>query len=224
MTRGIRRTILTINRAIMTSASAASVSTDMLHFETQLWNEGFSRVMGLDEAGRGCLCGPVVAAGVILKPGHGLEVEGVRDSKTLTERRRQELAARIRDEALFWVVRESSVEEIDRWNILQASLLAMRRCAEEATATPDYLLIDGNRFHAGLVPHQCVVKGDARSLSIAAASILAKVHRDALLMDLDARHPQYGWARNKGYATRDHYEAIREHGITPHHRRSFRLE
>lgn len=194
---------------------------ELLAIERSLWSEGYSRIMGLDEAGRGCLCGPVVAAGVVLRPGDG--IPGVDDSKALTPGKREELSAVIQEKALFWAVRELPPGEIDRLNILRASLTAMAQCAEAEGADPDYLLVDGNRFHPVLVPHRCVVGGDASSMSIAAASILAKVHRDRIMVELDAACPEYGWARNKGYPTREHYAAIQAHGVTPHHRRSFRL-
>lgn len=196
-------------------------SRDLLTIERSLWSEGYSRVMGLDEAGRGCLCGPVVAAGVVLRPGDG--IPGVDDSKALTPGKREKLSAIIKEAALFWTVRELPPAEIDRMNILRASLTAMAQCAEAEGAEPDYVLVDGNRFQPMLVPHECVVGGDASSMSIAAASILAKVHRDRIMVELDAVCPGYGWARNKGYPTREHYAAIETLGVTTHHRRSFRL-
>lgn len=205
----------------MKAHDEAGSAVDLLAIERSLWSEGYGRVMGLDEAGRGCLCGPVVAAGVVLRPWDG--IPGVDDSKALSPGRREELCAVIQEKALFWSVRELPPDEIDRMNILRASLTAMAQCAEAEGADPDYLLVDGNRFHPVLVPHKCVVGGDASSMSIAAASILAKVHRDRIMVELDAAFPGYGWARNKGYPTREHYAAIEEHGITPLHRRTFRL-
>lgn len=194
---------------------------DLLHFEKTLWNEGFNRVMGLDEVGRGCLAGPVVAAGVILK--EGTELPGVRDSKVLTSEKRDELSILIREKALFWTVQQCSVEEIDKLNILWASIRAMQRCAETEGAEPDYLLVDGNRFTASLTPCQCLVKGDDRSLSIAAASILAKTYRDQLMAELGNKYPEFGWEKNAGYPTRMHKEALIQYGYTELHRQSFRL-
>lgn len=189
--------------------------------EALLGEQGFRRIMGLDEVGRGCLAGPVTAAGVILDATR--IPPGIRDSKTVPEAEREALAERIREAAVFWVVMDASVEEIGRLNILHASLLAMRRCAEAPGADPDFLLVDGNRYGASLIPHQCLVKGDARSVSIAAASILAKCHRDALMRRLHAEYPAYGWHRNVGYPTPAHRKAIAAHGPTPWHRPGFKL-
>ncbi len=166
------------------------ISTEI---EQQLWGEGFNRVMGLDEVGRGCLAGPVVAAGVILRP--GTTIKGVRDSKKLTEKERVELAEIIKSESLFWTVKEGSLEEIERLNILWASLHTMQKCVEESGADPDYLLVDGNRYTTSLIPYTCVVKGDDKSVSIGAASILAKVYRDELMKKLDKEFPEFGWKK-----------------------------
>lgn len=195
---------------------------DRYHFEKKLWGEGFERVMGLDEVGRGCLCGPVVAAGVILKPNSRLNPD-ITDSKKLTGRRREELVEEIKSEALYWVIKECSPTEIDRLNILNASIQAMVKCSEEPGADPDYLLIDGNRFTTHLVPNSCIVKGDDRSVSISAASIIAKVHRDRYMMNLHNKYPFYGWDRNVGYPTKKHFEGLSTHGYTSHHRKSFKL-
>lgn len=176
--------------------------------------------MGLDEVGRGCLSGPVVAAGVILPPGSG-NVE-YRDSKSLTAKKRERLAAEIRSKALFCAVRQCEPGEIDRHNILRASLMAMQRCVV-AGGDPDFLLVDGNRFGSSTIPLRCVVGGDRLSASIAAASIVAKVYRDALMRELHREYPWYGWDRNAGYPTREHYDGLFRHGYPPHHRRSFRL-
>lgn len=196
--------------------------TSLYYNESRLWSEGYLRVMGLDEVGRGCLCGPVVAAGVILKPGSRLHEE-IQDSKTLSKRKRQELAKTIRCEAEFFVVRECSAKEIDQLNILKASITAMVRCAESEGASPDYLLVDGNRFTNSLIPYSCIVKGDSRSVSIAAASILAKVHRDEWMLKAHLEYSHYGWNRNVGYPTKEHYLALEAFGITPYHRKSFKL-
>jgi ribonuclease HII len=190
-----------------------------LKFEERLWAQGFRRVMGLDEVGRGCLAGPVVAAGVILDPDR--IPKGLHDSKQLPVKERMRLDEEIRATALFWAVREGSVSRIDSMNILWASIETMRECAEDPDAAPDYLLVDGNRYAPSLIPVQCVVKGDSLSASIAAASILAKQHRDALMARLHEEHPQFGWDRNVGYPTIEHRRALVEHGPTPWHRTSF---
>lgn len=191
-------------------------------FERKLWDEGFKRIMGLDEVGRGCLCGPVVAAGVILKPNSRLN-SGISDSKKLTNRQREELADEIKEHSLFWAIKECSPREIDRLNILRASIQAMVHCTEQSGGNPDYLLIDGNRFTNHLVPHSCIIKGDDRSVSIAAASIIAKVYRDRYMSELHLQYPFYGWDKNVGYPTKKHFEGLNEYGYTKHHRRSFKL-
>ena len=178
--------------------------------------------MGLDEVGRGCLCGPVVAAGVIFSPGYEPPA-GLRDSKKLTRENRERLAKEIRETCLFWSVQCVSHQQIDRINILRASLLAMQQCVEAAEPAPDILFIDGNQPLNLLIPQQTMVKGDDRSATIAAASVLAKVFRDDWMQKLHKEFPQYGWDRNVGYPTREHREALREHGPTPYHRMSFRL-
>lgn len=190
-------------------------------FEKRLWDQGFKRVMGLDEVGRGCLAGPVVAAGVIFEPGN--EIEGIRDSKKIPEKERLRLADLIKEKALFWTVQEGSIEEIDRLNILWASISAMQKCAEIENADPDYLLVDGNRYSASLVPYTCIVKGDDKSISIGAASILAKTYRDTMMKELGQKFPEFGWESNVGYPTPKHKKAVTEFGYTRHHRRSFKL-
>lgn len=177
---------------------------------------------GTDEAGRGCLAGPVVAAAVILPPGfrHPL----LNDSKQLTAKCRDELRIIIEKEALAWAIGSASPEEIDEINILQASFLSMARAISKLPVTPEHLLVDGNRFSNPTgIPHTCIVKGDSKLSSIAAASILAKTHRDELMMLLHLEFPQYGWNKNKGYPTEFHRKAIEKNGITPWHRKSFRL-
>jgi len=177
---------------------------------------------GCDEAGRGCLAGPVVAAAVIL-PLH-VRIPGLDDSKKLTPARREALRPLIEERALAWAVAAIEPQDIDAINILRASFMAMHRAIDALQQRPDHLLIDGNRFiaYAGL-PHTCLIKGDGRFRSIAAASILAKTHRDALMIRLHGEHPEYGWAVNKGYPTLDHREALDRMGPCAHHRRSFRL-
>ncbi len=189
-------------------------------FEEHLWEQGYKRIMGLDEVGRGCLAGPVVAAGVILDPKN--IPNGLHDSKQTPFRERERLRAEIIRTALFWTVREGTVERIDTMNILWASIATMRDCAEDPLAAADYLLVDGNRYSAGLIPHQCIINGDSLSASIAAASILAKQYRDELMSALHEQHPQYGWNRNVGYPTAEHRKALAEHGATIWHRRHFK--
>ena len=176
---------------------------------------------GCDEAGRGCLAGPVFAAAVILPKNfqHPL----LNDSKKLTENQRNLLRPIIEKEAIAWAVAQVDPKEIDKINILNASFLAMHRAIDQLKTTPSLLLIDGNRFNAHQhIPHQCIVKGDSKFLSIAAASVLAKTYRDDLMENLAKKFPQYAWSSNKGYPTKSHRSAIRTHGPTVHHRRSFR--
>ncbi|WP_171205261.1 ribonuclease HII [Ruegeria sp. HKCCA0235A] len=188
--------------------------------EQALLDRGHCRIAGVDEVGRGPLAGPVVAAAVILNP--QAIPKGLNDSKKLTARRRAALDAEIRHSAEF-AVAEASVAEIDEINILRASHLAMLRAVEALTPAPDFLLIDGNMIPRGLkTPSQAVVKGDARSVSIAAASILAKNWRDQVMVDLAQQHPGYGWETNAGYPSKQHKEALQNLGVTPHHRRSFK--
>lgn len=177
---------------------------------------------GCDEAGRGCLAGPVVAAAVILPP--KVRLPGLDDSKKLTAADRERLRPLIEERAIAWCVASASIEEIDRINILHASFLAMHRAIAGLQQLPEALLIDGDRFTPFTgIAHHCLIKGDGRFRSIAAASVLAKTHRDALMGTLHAEHPQYAWNVNKGYPTPDHRAAIAAHGATPHHRSSFRL-
>lgn len=177
-------------------------------------------VCGVDEAGRGPLAGSVVAAAVILDPDH--PIVGLADSKKLSAKVRERLAQEIRTRALAWAIGEASVEEIDQVNILQATFLAMRRAIEGLSLVPAHALIDGNRVPPGLIcSAEAIVKGDAKEPAISAASILAKTHRDAQLLELDRLYPQYGFARHMGYPTAAHLEALRLHGPSPMHRRSF---
>lgn len=190
--------------------------------ESALWRRGLPRIAGVDEAGRGCLAGPVVAAAVVLAP--DAHIDGLDDSKKLTPAARETLFEAIIADALAVGIGQGSPAEIDELNILHASLEAMRRAVRNLALAPDYLLIDGNRPIADAPwPQETVVKGDARSLSIAAASIVAKVTRDRLMVRLHDDYPEYGWAGHKGYPTASHYAALRTHGPSPHHRRSFRL-
>jgi len=177
---------------------------------------------GCDEAGRGCLAGPVFAAAVILPTDfkHPL----LNDSKKLTEKQREVLRPIIQEEAIAWAVGSYSPKEIDEVNILNASFLSMHRAIEQLTTTPTSLLIDGNRFNAySDIPHHCIIKGDGKYLSIAAASVLAKTYRDDLMKKLAVDYPEYGWQQNKGYPTKAHRAAIKEYGATEHHRMTFKL-
>lgn len=177
---------------------------------------------GCDEAGRGCLAGPVFAAAVILPEGYCNEL--LNDSKKLTEHRRDELRAIIERDALAWAVGVVTAEEIDHINIHNASFLAMHRAVDALTVRPEHLLIDGNRFKPYHdTPHTCIVKGDGKMMSIAAASILAKTHRDEFMVRIHEEFPQYAWNINKGYPTKAHRAAISQYGPSPYHRKSFRL-
>jgi ribonuclease HII len=177
------------------------------------------RLAGVDEVGRGPLAGPVVAAAVILDPRRPLE--GLKDSKQLSERRREELDAQIRERALAWALGRAEVHEIDRINILQASLLAMQRAVAALTVAPELVLVDGNRCPRLDYPSQAVVKGDTLVPAISAASIIAKVARDREMVELDRRYPGYGLAKHKGYPSKAHLSALQDLGVTPVHRRSY---
>jgi ribonuclease HII len=175
---------------------------------------------GCDEAGRGCLAGPVYAAAVILPKDFYLE--DLNDSKKLTHQQREKLRPIIEKEAIAWAVGVVDHEEIDRINILNASFLAMHRAIEQLSVQPEYLVIDGNRFKAyPQIPHSCIIKGDGKYLNIAAASVLAKTHRDELMAKLDVDYPHYNWKKNKGYPTISHRRAIIEMGSSPFHRKTF---
>src|SRR5271167_2007009 len=187
-------------------------------YERDARQHGWQRIAGLDEAGRGSLFGPVVAGAVILNPKR--RIVGLDDSKKLAPERRRELSLRIHEHALAWAVAEIDASRIDAWNIYQASRQAMTAALQQLSIQPDYLLIDAMQLDV-LIEQKSLIKGDARSVSIAAASILAKTHRDARMEEWDVVYPQYGLARHKGYATPDHLEALRQHGPSPLHRHSF---
>ncbi len=189
------------------------------NIEISFGNKGYKAICGVDEAGRGPLAGPVYAAAVILPA--GLEIEGLNDSKKLTERKREALYDVIVSSAISYSIASASVEEIEQLNILNASQLAMRRAVSALDMKADFALIDGNVSRGFEIPTQTVVKGDALSPSIAAASILAKVTRDRYCIELDKKYPEYGFAKHKGYGTKAHYEAIRLHGVCDEHRISF---
>ncbi len=192
----------------------------MYTFETMLREKGCMAVCGIDEAGCGPLAGPVYAAAVILDPRD--PIEGVDDSKKLSEKKREALYDQITRRARAWAVASASAEEIDQINILQARLLAMRRAVERLNTVPDYALVDGNRDPAiPDIPTLLIMGGDGKSASIGAASILAKVTRDRRMLELDAQYPQYQFARHKGYPTKLHVEKLLEYGPCPEHRQSF---
>lgn len=178
------------------------------------------KIAGVDEAGRGPLVGSVVAAAVILDPDN--PIEGLNDSKKLSEKKREKLFIEIQEKALAWAIAEASAAEIDEHNILQASLLAMRRAVEALNLHPDHVLVDGNKVPQGLMMScEAVVGGDALHAEISAASILAKVSRDRQMLEMDQKYPQFGFAKHKGYPTKAHFEAIALHGVIDEHRRSF---
>lgn len=186
--------------------------------ENQVKSNGFKFVCGVDEAGRGPLAGPVCAAAVILNE----EIEGLNDSKKLSEKKREALFDEIKEKALSYSIAFASVEEIEEHNILNATYLAMNRAIEGLNVKADFALIDGNRVPTGItVPCETVVKGDAKSCSVAAASILAKVTRDRLMLEEDEKYPQYNFKKHKGYGTKEHTDAILKYGLSPIHRPSF---
>ena len=187
--------------------------------EKVCFEKGYQYVCGVDEAGRGPLCGPVFAAACILPL--DLEIEGLNDSKKLTEKKREKLFDVIKEKALAYCIASASVEEIDATNILEADLLAMRRAIDGLEIKADFALIDGNINRDFQIDSAAIVKGDATSMSIAAASILAKVARDRICVDLDREYPQYGIAKHKGYGTKAHMDALRQYGPSPIHRKKF---
>ena len=200
------------------------MTVDLWTYEREQWNTGLTALCGVDEAGAGPLAGPVYAAAVILP--RELDLPGLNDSKKLTPKRREALYGRIVETAVAWSVASVSAAEIDELDILNARMLAMNRAIEGLSVTPDLCLIDGNRDHGSSVaiaaPHRCLVGGDGKSASIAAASILAKVGRDRYVTEvLDREYPQYRFAKHKGYGTKLHYELLDRYGPCPEHRRTF---
>ncbi len=187
--------------------------------EMEIRTKGFTAVCGIDEAGRGPLAGPVVAAAVILP--EGIQLPGVNDSKKITEKKREILFDFVKEHALAYGIGEASETEIDEINILQATFLAMRRAVEALQLPADYALVDGNRIQGLPIPAETVIGGDGKVLSIAAASILAKVTRDRYMRDMAAQYPEYGFEKHKGYGTKAHYSAIEQYGICPLHRKTF---
>ncbi len=193
--------------------------TELWELENEIYAEGYKLICGVDEAGRGPLAGPVYAAAVIL-PRNAI-IEDLNDSKKLTEKKREALFAVITEQALTYGIASASVEEIEEFNILNATFLAMNRAIGKLDPVPELALIDGNRNTGITVPSRCVVKGDSRCADIAAASILAKVSRDRYMLTLAEEYPQYHFEQHKGYGTKLHYEALREYGPSPEHRPSF---
>lgn len=189
--------------------------------EQTYWNQGITRIAGVDEAGRGPLAGPVVAAAVIFPQRQA--IEGVDDSKKLSEKKREELFEAIHREALSVGIGIVDHKQIDKLNILQASNVAMRMAIANLTVAPELALVDGNSFRHDHLRYENIIDGDAQCFSIAAASIIAKVTRDRLMLELDRQYPSYGFARHKGYCTKEHVEAIKAHGYCEIHRKTFRL-
>ena len=190
-----------------------------LEYENKAIEDGYKIICGVDEAGRGPLAGPVYAAAVILPPGH--IVEGVNDSKKISEKKRELLFEKIVDECLCYNIGVATEQEIDEINILQATFLAMRRAVEGLEIMPDIALIDGNRKPGLNIAEQEIIKGDAKSASIAAASIIAKVSRDRYMLEMAEKYPEYQFEKHKGYGTKLHYEMLEKYGISPIHRKTF---
>ena len=193
--------------------------SELWTIENEIYESGIKVLCGVDEAGRGPLAGPVCAAACILP--RGLEIPGLNDSKKLTEKKREELFAIITGEALSYGIAFASVEEIEEYNILAATFIAMNRAIAQLEPAPELALIDGNRTKGIEIPAQCIVKGDARCADIAAASVLAKVTRDRYMLKMAGKYPEYHFEQHKGYGTKLHYEALREYGPSPIHRMSF---
>lgn len=194
--------------------------TPTFEYEEQYWQQGITSLAGIDEVGMGALAGPVVAAAVIFP--EGCTIEGLKDSKQLSAKKRESLVSDIKEQALAWAIAEASVEEIEKINIRQASHLAMKRSIENLDTTPDLLLIDGNpaQIHSN-IPTSNIIKGDSISCSIAAASILAKVYRDNIMVEIAQELPAYQFDSHKGYASKAHKEALETYGVTPYHRRGY---
>lgn len=216
---GVRRLVVERRRRDARARAERERRIKLLYFERRIWDQGLAKVAGVDEAGRGCLAGPVVAAAVILPP--DCDIDGLDDSKKLSRTRREDLCGQIEGQALAIGVGQVEADEIDRLNILQASLKAMRLALEDLGVAPDRVLIDGHVPAKSPYPEQAIVDGDARSLSIAAASIVAKVRRDHLMCAYADRYPEYGFASHKGYGSAEHLAALSAHGPCPLHRRSF---
>lgn len=202
----------------MTEKESERLDT-MLEFERELYSKGITLIAGVDEAGRGPLCGPVVAAAVILNPNE--KIAGVNDSKKLTEKKREELFSVIKEKAIAYSVGIVDEKTIDEINILEATRLAMKKAVEGLKEVPGHVLVDAEKHVPINIPYTPIIKGDAKSESIAAASIIAKVTRDHMINELDKKYPEYHFAKNKGYGTREHIAAIKEHGLCEIHRKTF---
>lgn len=202
----------------MTEKESERLDT-MLEFERELYSKGITLIAGVDEAGRGPLCGPVVAAAVILNPNE--KIAGVNDSKKLTEKKREELFSVIKEKAIAYSVGIVDEKTIDKINILEATRLAMKKAVEGLKEVPGHVLVDAEKHVPINIPYTPIIKGDAKSESIAAASIIAKVTRDHMINELDKKYPEYHFAKNKGYGTREHIAAIKEHGLCEIHRKTF---
>lgn len=202
----------------MTEKESERLDT-MLEFERELYSKGITLIAGVDEAGRGPLCGPVVAAAVILNPNE--KIAGVNDSKKLTEKKREELFSVIKEKAIAYSVGIVDEKTIDEINILEATRLAMKKAVEGLREVPGHVLVDAEKHVPINIPYTPIIKGDAKSESIAAASIIAKVTRDHMINELDKKYPEYHFAKNKGYGTREHIAAIKEHGLCEIHRKTF---
>lgn len=202
----------------MTEKESERLDT-MLEFERELYSKGITLIAGVDEAGRGPLCGPVVAAAVILNPNE--KIAGVNDSKKLTEKKREELFSVIKEKAIAYSVGIVDEKTIDKINILEATRLAMKKAVEGLKEVPRHVLVDAEKHVPINIPYTPIIKGDAKSESIAAASIIAKVTRDHMINELDKKYPEYHFAKNKGYGTREHIAAIKEHGLCEIHRKTF---
>ena len=216
---GVRHLVVERRRRDLREQAESERRVKLLYFERRLWEQGASLIAGVDEAGRGCLAGPVVAGAVVLAP--DCVISGLDDSKKLSPSRREGLFAELTEHAVYVGVGQVEAEEIDRLNILQASLKAMRLALEDLGVVPDRVLIDGHMPAKSPYPEQAIIDGDARSLSIAAASIIAKVTRDRLMCDYAGLYPEYGFAGHKGYGSAEHMAALTAHGPCPLHRRSF---
>lgn len=216
---GARAVLAAVERRRAANRAEGQRLRRLLAFEAPLWAQGVARVAGVDEAGVGPLAGPLVAAAVILPP--DLRPRGLDDSKKLDEAARDRLAAEVKAGAVAWAVGVATPEEVDAMNPYQAGLAAMRRAVEGLAVAPQHLLVDARTVPGVAVPQQGIVKGDAKSLSIAAASVVAKTTRDAMMVEAEARWPGYGFARHKGYGAPEHLEALRRLGPCPIHRRSY---
>jgi ribonuclease HII len=216
---GARQILDAVARRRFDNRSEGQRLRKLLQYETALWSGGVLHVAGVDEAGMSPLAGPVAAAAVVFAP--GFRLVGIDDSKKLDATKRERLALEIKEHAVAWAVGYAEVDEIDTINIYWAGLLAMRRAVEGLSVAPEHVLLDARRLKELTVPQQRIVKGDSKSLTIAAASILAKTSRDARMKQLHEEYPAYGFAKHKGYPVREHVAALKQHGATPVHRRSF---